>query len=69
MAVLVQHSMRFFARRETTVPTLNSFVSILAQPKLPSSLNLPNLLASTRNAKREDGVSKQPRMNGVEEAE
>lgn len=42
------------ARTETTVST---FISTFAQPKLRSSLNLLNLLAAERNAKRDDGIS------------
>lgn len=59
MAVLVQQSMQGFLPEERQLClTLNPFLSRLAQPELQSSLNVPNLLATTRNAKREDGVSK-----------
>lgn len=34
-----------------------TLISTLAEPKLQSSLNLLNLLATKRNAKREDGIS------------
>lgn len=69
MAVLVRHSMWRGLAEDRTVLTFNSFISMLVQPKLLSSLNLPILLATTRDAKRENSVSNQPKMNGVEAAE